>query len=107
MLIRCPALFLCEAVAPLIEQLRRSVHPLTFEFHRYSMPLCAAVAPLIELLKRPVERVAGVDDATAAAAQKNAAIALARLAKYEAHATKLRELRGMEILMANAHKFRE
>lgn len=65
-----------------------------------------AIAPLIDLLKKDASRAAdGVDAATAAAAQKNAAVALARLAKHPAHLQRIRDLRGMEILMVNASKF--
>jgi hypothetical protein len=69
---------------------------------------CTAIAPLIELLKRPTDKTAQVDVATATAAQQNAAIGLARLAKHAPHLECIRALRGMEILLAHAQggKFR-
>ena len=73
----------------------------------FSLPLMiSAIAPLIELLKLPIDGP-GLDANTAAAAQKNAAIGLARLAKHPSHLVLIRELRGMEILVSNAAKFRD
>ncbi len=68
----------------------------------YGVGASTAIGPLIELLKLSVDK-AGVDVPTASAAQKNAAIALARLAKHAPHLERIRELRGMEILMALNH----
>jgi len=72
----------------------------------YLPHLDEAIAPLIELLKLPIAGP-GLDANTAAAAQKNAAIGLARLAKHPPHLVRIRELRGMEILLSNAAKFRD
>ena len=64
----------------------------------------SAIEPLIELLKKPLTG-SGVDEAIATGAQKNAAVGLARLAKHAPHLQRIRDLRGMEILIANATTF--
>ena len=72
----------------------------TTNFHVIYYYLLSAVVPLIDLIKRSVSLTGSPEDV----ARRNAAMCLSRLTKHPPFLQRIRDLRGIEIMMTFASK---